>query len=173
MRLATQGNPTVLLPLYAPESFLTQVDGFGRELRALRGSIVSQACRPRFLGYLESQRRRVLERRGTGRGRLEGRWEKWASHMVRLGFEACELLATGELTFADAYARGRLLQGDQAWGRVARRGPARAEELEQRAAAIDASPLRAEPDLEQVQTWMHSVYQRLLLAPAAASHPVR
>jgi uncharacterized protein len=162
VRLATTGNPTVILPLYAPPSYVMHSDEFGAELCALRSAIVSQACRPRFLGYLESQRRRVLERRGTGRGSREGRWEKWASHMVRLGFEACELLETGVLTlpmapdqadYCKAIKRGDVTLDDAL---------ARAEQLEQRAAGIENSPLPAGPDLETVQSWMHSVYRRVL-----------
>ncbi|CAN5905545.1 hypothetical protein BH23ACT10_BH23ACT10_19630 [soil metagenome] len=165
--LATEGNPTVLLPLYAPDAFLTHVDEYGAELRALRGAIVSQVCRPRFLGYLESQRRRVLERRGSGRGSLEGRWEKWASHMVRLGFEACELLSTGELTLPMPAEHAEYCKAIKRGDIALDEALTRAEELEQRAAAIDTSPLPAEPDLERVQTWMHGVYQRVLFDATA------
>jgi uncharacterized protein len=60
LRLAVKGNPTALLPLYAPESDLVTVSELGHELRDLRTSFLSQAAVERFLGYMQSQHERML-----------------------------------------------------------------------------------------------------------------
>lgn len=64
LRLAIKGNPTVLLPLYAPDSDLITVTPPGLELRSLRASFLSQLAVHRFLGYMHSQHERML---GGGR----------------------------------------------------------------------------------------------------------
>lgn len=126
LRLATQGNPSVILPLYAPDRFVRSIAPLGRELRALRHAIVSQRCRARFLGYLRSQRERAARRGGFTRGSREGRSGKWAAHMVRLGYEAVELLTTGTLTLPmreehdppDPSLPSRLMAPTGLWGVV-------------------------------------------------------
>jgi uncharacterized protein len=160
MRLATQGNPTGLLLFFAPDAFVHHRTPLGEELRAQWPLVVSQRCRPRFLGYLRSQRERAV--RGAGgfrRGSREGRAAKWAAHMVRLGFEGAELLETGWLTLPmpDEHA---------AYCRAVKRGEvpvaealAVTEGLERRIAAA-ASPLPPRPDLDGVQRWMHAAYLR-------------
>lgn len=109
VRLALTGNPTVVLPLYAPESYLAHSDKFG-------------ACE-------------LLE---TGMLSLP---------MVVDQAEYCKAIKRGDVTLDEALAR--------------------AEELEQRAGAIESSPLPAEPDLDAVQSWMHSVYRRVHFDPAS------
>jgi len=58
LRLATKGNPTALLPLYAPADSVITVTELGRELRALAPKVLSRAAVHRFLGYLDAQRQR-------------------------------------------------------------------------------------------------------------------
>lgn len=160
VRLATSGNPTVILLLYADEADLPVLDDLGRELRELRSSLVSFDTRDRFLGYMRSQRRKLLEG-SSGRGSSNDRGEKWASHMVRLGYQGLELASTGHLTlpmpdeqaaFCKAIKRGHV-STDEAL--------TRADELEARLVAIDESPLPKAPDLPQIEAWLHSVYGRV------------
>jgi len=49
LRLAIKGNPTVLLPLYAPESDLVVRRPLGEELRAYRSWFLSAEAVERFL----------------------------------------------------------------------------------------------------------------------------
>ena len=102
MRLALNGNPTVLLPLFVPESGIVAITGPGRELRDLAPAIISRQAGLRFAGYLEAQRRSLLSRDGKGRdvtraGLVEqyGFDTKFCGHMVRLGLQGVELLETG------------------------------------------------------------------------------
>src|SRR5690606_7796194 len=103
-RLALDGNPTVLLPLFVPDSEIVRIDGPGRELRANAHRFVSRAAGRRFLGYLRAQRDRMLGRRGgrhTNRPELVETYGfdvKFAAHMVRLGVQGVELLETGRIT---------------------------------------------------------------------------
>ena len=111
LRLASNGNPTVLNVLFVgPES--RHVDSeLGDELRALTPQIVSREAAPRYRGYLQAQRERLLGIRGqkhTGRARRQqymvdpgsgDRYDaKFAMHMVRLGCQGVELLTTGRIS---------------------------------------------------------------------------
>jgi predicted nucleotidyltransferase len=92
LRLATKGNPTALLPLYAPAAAVLLLTPLGAQLRELAPSVLSQHAVRRFLGCLTSQRDRLL---GAGkRDRVPNRPElvarygydvKFASHALRLG----------------------------------------------------------------------------------------
>ena len=159
LRLAMQGNPSVICLLYAPLSFCEYLHPAGAELTTMRDYIVSQKCIPRFLGYLHGQRERALNGMGSGRGAREGRSAKWASHMVRLGFQANEIITRGVLTLP--------MPSDQAETcRRVKRGELPFGEALDLAAALEsdaraASPvIRREPDVERVEDWVHGVYLR-------------
>jgi hypothetical protein len=105
LRLALNGNPTVLLPLFAPPDALEVCDSFGDTLRVFAPQIVSRAAGERFLGYLRAQRDRMLGLRGghslPNRPELvaaHGYDTKYAMHMLRLAFQGIELLETGRIT---------------------------------------------------------------------------
>lgn len=105
LRLAVKGNPTVLLPLYAPEQDLVKVTPLGQELRELRSSLLSQQAVERFLGYMQAQHKRML---GVGnRNRVPNRpelierygWDvKYGSHALRLAFQGQEIARDGHLS---------------------------------------------------------------------------
>jgi len=67
MRLALQGNPSVLLPLFVPDDEIVSITPLGRELRECTTMILSRQAGHRFAGYLEAQRRGLLSRDGKGR----------------------------------------------------------------------------------------------------------
>lgn len=105
MRLALNGNPTVLLPLFVPESEIVLITTLGRELRDLTPVIVSRQAGHRFAGYLQAQRRGLLSHDGKGRDVTRPElieqygWDtKFGGHMVRLGYQGIELLETGRIT---------------------------------------------------------------------------
>lgn len=105
MRLAMQGNPSVLIPLFAPEDALIVTTELGFTLRDLAPAIISKQAGYRFLGYMQAQKARML---GEGRqSRMPKRPElvekygfdtKYAGHVIRLGYQGVELLSTGKLT---------------------------------------------------------------------------
>jgi len=105
LRLALNGNPTILLLLFAPESACVHIDARGRHLQELTPSILSKRSGKAFLGYLHAQRQRMLGERGNaGHGRPRsmlieqyGFDTKYAMHMCRLGLQGIELLTTGQI----------------------------------------------------------------------------
>jgi uncharacterized protein len=56
LRLAIKGNPTALLPLFAPGEAIVVLRLLGAELRALVPAVLSRRAVHRFLGYMSSQR---------------------------------------------------------------------------------------------------------------------
>jgi uncharacterized protein len=105
LRLATDGNPTVLLPLYAQAEAVLVLRPLGAQLRALAPALLSRRAVHRFLGYLDGQRQRLL---GGGRqGRVPKRPElvarfgydvKYGSHALRLAYQGLEIARDGRLT---------------------------------------------------------------------------
>jgi len=167
MRLALDGNPTVLLPLFVPDRQIVAITDTGRELRARRDRILSRRAGSRFLGYLRAQRDRMEGVRGgkhTNRPELvdvHGFDTKFAYHMVRLGIQGVELLETGHLTLP-------MPEPDRTWLRELRRGEhtraealARAADLEERLAALcESSDLPEEPDHAWADRWLVDAHRR-------------
>ncbi|MGW4483283.1 nucleotidyltransferase domain-containing protein [Amycolatopsis sp. NPDC004368] len=164
MRLAQNGNPTVLLPLFVPEQEIVRITGAGHELRANADRIVSRRAGAKFAGYFKSQRRRLVEAKAARPELVEahGFDTKYAMHMVRVGVQGVELLTTGRLTLpmADPWRtwlldlrRGRHTQAEAL---------AAAEELERELAALvgDGSPLPEGPD----EAWADDFLVRAHLA---------
>ena len=65
LRLATAGNPTVLLLLFSPPESLLVCTERGRALRELAPAIVSRRAGPRYVGYLRAQKERLVGARGS------------------------------------------------------------------------------------------------------------
>ena len=168
MRLALNGNPSVLLPLFVPEDEIVAVTPLGRELRGLAPVIVSRQAGHRFAGYLNAQRRSMLSHEGKGRDctRPEliekyGFDTKFAAHMVRLGFQGVELLTTGRITLP-------MPPYEREFVRAIRTGRLKMKEALDVAGDLEGilrdlaetSPLRAEPDRATADAWLISAYQR-------------
>jgi uncharacterized protein len=104
LRLAIKGNPTVMLPLFAPEKSLVVVTPLGEELRSLRASLLSQQAVERLLGYMHSQHERMLgqsKRSVPNRPELIEKygWDvKYGSHALRLAYQGFEIASAGTLT---------------------------------------------------------------------------
>ncbi|WP_017600846.1 nucleotidyltransferase domain-containing protein [Nocardiopsis lucentensis] len=166
-RLALDGNPTVLLPLFVPETEIVTLTDLGRDLRAHRRRLISRRAGHRFLGYLRAQRERLDGTRGgrhTNRPELEavhGFDTKYAYHMVRLGLQGVELMETGDLTLP-------VPEPDRSWLRALRRGEHtkrealdRAHELEDRLASLcETTRLPDRPDTDWADRWLVQAYQR-------------
>lgn len=105
LRLAVKGNPTMLLPLFAPEADVLVTSDLGDELRGMRRSFLSVEAARRFLGYMHGQHERMMG--GGRRSNVPNRPEliakhgfdtKYASHALRLAFQCRELVVDGTLT---------------------------------------------------------------------------
>lgn len=162
LRLAVKGNPTVLLPLYAPVESLILVTPLGEELRDLRGAFLSRQSVERFLGYMASQHERML---GRSRRNVPNRpelierygWDvKYGSHALRLAHQGREIARTGTLTLPmpDA-ARARVL--------AVKRGEVPRAEVSAEITRLEAevralldegrTPLPERADLDRITTW--------------------
>jgi hypothetical protein len=165
LRLALQGNPSVLVPLFVPDRDVVAIDDHGRYLRAHPELVLSRQAGARFAGYLNSQRARLL---GHGGGRHTNRPElverfgfdtKFAYHMVRLGLQGCELLTTGRVTLP-------VPEPDRSWLVELRRGERTPEEALDRAAELEdrlrtlltTSHLPRQPDRAAADRWLIDVY---------------
>jgi uncharacterized protein len=171
LRLAVKGNPTALLPLYAPADSVLNVTALGEELRALAATVLSRAAVHRFLGYLDAQRRRLL---GKGQqGRVPSRPElverygydvKYASHALRLAYQGLEVARDARLTLPMpdverervlAVKRGEVTRLDDVLDEIAG-VQAQVEDL----LATGKTPLPDAPDLAAISDWAVSAHRR-------------
>ncbi|HEX6360281.1 nucleotidyltransferase domain-containing protein [Actinophytocola sp.] len=170
LRLAIKGNPTALLPLYAPADSVITVTPLGEELRALAPKVLSRRAVHRFLGYLEAQRQRLL---GKSQGKMPSRPElvarygydvKYASHALRLAFQGLEVARHARLTLPmPATERERVLAVKR--GDVARLDDVLAEIADVQAQVEDVvttgrTPLPETPDLAAISEWAVSAHRR-------------
>lgn len=116
--LAIKGNPSVLLPLFAPEEFILERTIHGDELRELGPAFLSWQTVERFLGYMHAQHERML---GRGKqNRVPNRpelieaygWDvKYGAHALRLAYQGLEVASYGTLTLPmEEYYRERVLE---------------------------------------------------------------
>lgn len=167
--LATQGNPTVLLPLFVNPEHVLYANVFGLELRDQVDLFISKQAAARFKGYLHSQRQGLMGLRSGGtrnQGRADIRAKygfdsKFAAHMVRLGLQGVELLQTGHITLP-------IPEPDLTWLRDLRQGKhtkdealARAAELEHEIEALErTTTLPEHPNYAAIDKWLISVHRR-------------
>ncbi|MFE1166749.1 DNA polymerase beta superfamily protein [Nocardiopsis sp. NPDC058789] len=166
-RLALEGNPTVLLPLFVPEDEFVTLTPVGRDLRANAHRLLSRRAGERFLGYLRAQRDRLAGIRGgrhTNRPELVARHgfdTKYAYHMVRLGLQGVELMESGDITLP-------MPEPDRSWLLALRRGEHTRDEALERAGELESrledlcrtSHLPATPDTDWADRWLVRTYQR-------------
>ena len=170
IRLAASGNPSILMALWAPVEFSTQI---GDELRSLGEAFVGRHVVPRYRGYMQSQARRLLGLKGGGHGKRGsgGREEliaefgydtKYAMHCARLGLQCLELLQTGGLQLP--------IQDEPAdWLRAVRSGHVSFEDWWERSLALDAKleaiaqdqSIRPGPDRARIDAWCIDAHQRV------------
>lgn len=161
-RLALNGNPTILLPVFAP---VVSSNALGEQLRALAPAIVSKQAGHALLGYLRAQRGRLTGERGQKRvNRPElieqfGFDTKYAMHMLRLGMQGVELLDTGRLQLP-------MVEHERVFLRDVRSGVYTEAYCVEASRDIEAklvtlmrtAPLQEEPDTDVVNRWMQRAY---------------
>jgi len=165
-RLALQGNPTVLLPLFVPADHVLVETPLGGELRDMADAFASRQAGHRFLGYATAQRERLEGTRGQLRVHrpellaLYGFDTKFAGHLLRLAHQGVEYLTTGRLTLPIPAPLGTHLR-DVRTGRVplpevlaeAEAAEARLKEL------LTTSPLPEHPDVGRVEAFLIRAYR--------------
>lgn len=163
--LALKGNPSVLLPLFAPLSHVRILTETGCALRALMPDIISQRVYAPFRGYMQQQHDRLMGRRGGMRVtrpeliQAYGFDTKYASHVLRLGFQGEELLRTGQLTLPMPDAERMLIRQVRMGGVTLDAVSDLIQEAQQRLEdAYATSPLRPSPNAAKVEAWMIATY---------------
>ncbi|MCV7174867.1 nucleotidyltransferase domain-containing protein [Mycolicibacterium sphagni] len=164
-RLVMDGNPTHLLPLFAPDDKLYYVDGPGKTLRNHAHLFVAREHGYRFLGYLNQQRRHLigeLEPR-TNRPELieEYGWDtKYGSHAMRIAMQGTELMRTGRITLPMADNEREFLIGVREGSMTLDEGLDHITLLENDLmAAMKASPLQPYPDYDRLNALLVRLYQ--------------
>jgi hypothetical protein len=163
--LATKGNPTILLALFAPEQFIRVIDSRGRQLRELAPEIVSKQCYAPFRGYMRQQHERLLGLRGQRnvvRPELVDKYgydTKYAAHIVRLGLQGEEILLTGRLTLPMPLEQRELCIKVRTGGFTLAEISEQIIAVENRiVTAYGKSTLPEKPDVKKVQSWMVDRY---------------
>lgn len=162
-RLCLDGNPSVLTLLYVPN---VTCNAWGGRIRDLAPLMASKRSGNRFLGYMTQQKMRLLGERGqknVNRATLieqHGFDTKYASHIVRLGYQGVEYLESGCLTLPMA---GKPLQDcvdirNGLWS--LQQCLTRAGELEVTLKdALSMSPLPEVPDEDTINRVMLDAYE--------------
>ncbi len=170
LRLAVVGNPTALLPMYAPEESVIVCHTAGSELREMRDAFLSEYSVHRFLGYLQAQHERMLgsgkRNRVPKRPELEAEfgWDvKYGSHALRLAYQGLEIASEGTLTLPlDSYPREIVL--------AVKCGAISKEETSARIIAIrdqiqhllneNKAAVPEFPDVHKIESWMIMAQKR-------------
>jgi predicted nucleotidyltransferase len=161
LSLAIQGNPSILMLLFARDENVLFSTFEGEQLQDLASLIVSKRAYPRFRGYLQAQTKRLTgEKRGHTPSRPEliakhGYDTKFAMHAMRLGYQGIELMNTGRLELPIPEIPGELLvavrNGEYSYNEVLAHLYKLDELLE---AAAEKSGLRDEPALDLLEKWV-------------------
>lgn len=160
-RLASSGNPSVLMALFGPLRFSTDL---GDQLRELAPAFWHEGARGRFLGYAKAQRERMMGIRGgkhTNRPELvekHGYDTKYAMHMLRLSFQGIEYMRSGRLTLPIPGEQGDFL-------RDVRLGMYSKDEVLAKAHALEdtlkmlKSNAPQNPDIDAINSWLLRCHQ--------------
>lgn len=153
-RLASKGNPTILIPLFVTGGWVLYRDEIGEELVAKRHLFLSRLAGGAFLGYMDAQLARLRNESGGRHGKMRpelveryGFDTKYAGHVVRLGMQGLELMNSGAMTMpmpeAQRDAVVAIRTGKWTYDQVLQYAADLRRELKD---AIAASPLPEEPD---------------------------
>ena len=167
LRLAANGNPTLLNLLFVQPEDQQYNSLLGLDLLRLTDKIVSRQAAARYRGYLRAQRERLIGVRGqkhTGGARraqymsTHGWDTKYAMHMVRLGVQGVELMQTGKISLP-VYEPVRSQIMEVRLGNVTQEYAVEwAESLEAQLNELERSSfLRPEPDWDFLNKWVTDV----------------
>lgn len=165
LRLALNGNPTIIELLFQKECLIR--DSRGGKLQELAPLIIARSSGSAFLGYMQSQRQKLVGERGqkkVNRPELEEKFgfdTKFAMHMIRLGIMGVELMSTGRISIP-------LKENDRKLCLDIRKGEVKLDSILQLAGDLETEirdlqkdgPLQEKPDREAVEDWMIDMYWR-------------
>jgi hypothetical protein len=170
LRLAADGNPSIMMVLWAP---IIEATDLGTSLRELAPKFVGRHLVPRYRGYMKAQVDRLLGVRGGRHGRLRhdetgaGFDTKYAMHAARLGYQGIELLRDGKLTLPIAGMAGDWLREVRA-GLVSRDDwEARVRELDEQLAGLATDEtIPSGPDRDAIVAWSIAAHRTAWMEPA-------
>lgn len=165
LRLALKGNPSVIELLFVPTERCLVKDARGTALCRLAPSIVSKQAGRAYLGYMQAQKQRLMGERGQLKVHREdlvskfGYDTKFATHILRLGFQGVELLTTGKISLP-------MPESERVFCKSVRMGEVELQTMLTKAGdlekelkdLLDNSPLPDHPDEKTVQDWMIQTY---------------
>ncbi|MFE6966712.1 DNA polymerase beta superfamily protein [Agromyces sp. NPDC057679] len=159
-RLATAGNPTVVIPVFCSEEHIVSMNEFGESLRANRDRFVTSRLVRRHLSYATHQRQQMTGELSKKVHRKElvsahGYDVKFAGHYLRLLHQGLGILESGTLALplAQPY-RDHVLavrRGEVSYDDVLSEGRHLEEALEQ---AIEKTTLPEDVDMAWLHGWL-------------------
>lgn len=168
-RLAINGNPNFLLPLFAPNKDVLSGDARGFGLRAMAPKFISRQAIRSHLGYMQNQRKRMLRNDGNGghgKPRIDlvekyGYDTKFAMHLLRLGLQGIELMREGKVSLPIKHRDRAFLLGVREGKHTIDEVIKISEELErQLKAECDTCDLPEKPQTDEVQKAIVLLYIR-------------
>lgn len=165
VRLAAQGNPTVLMALYSQPEMVRYCNWVGESLRANHDMFHSRQVGKRFLGYLDGQRKKLTGELSprTRRDELIARYgydTKYAYHAMRLAIQGRQLLTAGRIHLPMLAEHREYLLGVRT-GAL----PTLADAIgvldgltAQLESAVEESRLPDAPDHRRIDDWLVSTY---------------
>lgn len=101
VHLCMENNPNMIDTLFVPQDCITSINAIGQMIRSARTKFLHKGSYHKFLGYAHSQLHKMSSNKRTG-NRAEIHAEhgfdvKFAMHLVRLSYEAEQILAEGDL----------------------------------------------------------------------------
>jgi len=153
IKLCAENNPNILEVLFVDDKHKIFCNNYGQKLLNAFPLFVSKKAKHRFLGYVHSQRMKLLNKNPIG-DRKEyieqfGYDVKFASHLIRLLVEGNELLLTGRLEFPIPH--NRLIRDIKEGKFTLEQILAKADQLESLSEELYVkSDLRHSPDYEAI-----------------------
>ncbi|WMI33228.1 nucleotidyltransferase [Mycobacterium phage SlimJimmy] len=160
-RLAAKGNPTVLVPLFAPLQHVYFRNELGEELIDNRHLFLSKQAGERFVGYLVAQRDRAQGLRGrkhTNRPELVQKFgydTKMMYHATRLAIQGHQLMTEGHIYLPmQDHHRDYLLAVREGRYTLAETLNILEWRTDMLRGAMENSYLPDHPDYEQLDNWL-------------------
>lgn len=164
IQLALGGNPNLLNVLYAPANNCLIQTETGKLLQVMRNAIVSKKAGKAYLGYLRSQKNRLLGNIGqkrVNRPDLQAQYSfdtKYAMHLMRLGLHGIELMQTGGISIPmqedhRSYLRS-IRYGEETLNHIVSNCTTYERQLEEYLDGVRNTPLPKEPNYKVVEEWL-------------------
>lgn len=161
MKLALANNPNILDLLFTPKEFWKQSSSYWTIIHECRHEFLSQRIRKTYVGYAQSQMNRMINAQKEGREiKL-----KHAGHVLRLMFQAEEILRTG--TFTPVLDKVSLLivknvmNGGQPIQSIFDQFPMMVKDIDSMASKLPQEPNSATLERLCVSIYQSVIYERL------------